>query len=270
MENKTKIITFANAKGGCGKTTTTSNFAYCLVERGKKVLCIDLDFQSNLSLTLGCEDYDQKRFSISELISDTYRNVLLPEKKEYIVHCLNGIDLIPCNSMFTRNESIFSSLNGEFLLKKFFEKSDIINEYDFILLDTHPNDPNQNPTVKAALYTSDALIIPISPSEFDEQGVIKFIRMIVEFMNSANDNVNINFLGLIPTRIKKNEFMSKEILDFCKMTEEITFTAIPNSTGVGQAQKIHSVICKEDPKNIAAKAYNKFTDEYLDILTKKG
>ena len=43
-----KVITFFNNKGGVGKTTTIINLAsYLSIYRGKKVLVVDLDPQSN-------------------------------------------------------------------------------------------------------------------------------------------------------------------------------------------------------------------------------
>ena len=53
---KTKIICFANNKGGSGKSTTCSNVGYGLRELGYKVLLIDGDMQLNLSLSLFDED----------------------------------------------------------------------------------------------------------------------------------------------------------------------------------------------------------------------
>ena len=43
------IILFGNQKGGCGKTTNCIQFANYLVEKGKEVLVLDLDFQRSLS-----------------------------------------------------------------------------------------------------------------------------------------------------------------------------------------------------------------------------
>ena len=48
--SETKVICFANNKGGSGKSTTCSNVGYFLADSGRKVLLIDGDMQLNLSL----------------------------------------------------------------------------------------------------------------------------------------------------------------------------------------------------------------------------
>ena len=52
----TKVICFANNKGGSGKSTTCSNVGFGLTLLGKKVLLVDGDMQLNLSLSLFEED----------------------------------------------------------------------------------------------------------------------------------------------------------------------------------------------------------------------
>ena len=48
-----KVIAITNQKGGVGKTTTCCGLCGGLVQRGYKVLAIDLDPQGNLSFSLG-------------------------------------------------------------------------------------------------------------------------------------------------------------------------------------------------------------------------
>jgi len=53
---QTKVICFANNKGGSGKSTTCANVGYSMVTEGKKVLLIDGDMQMNLTLSYFDED----------------------------------------------------------------------------------------------------------------------------------------------------------------------------------------------------------------------
>ena len=51
MNTVTKVIAFANNKGGSGKSPTCANVGYALSTLGKKVLLIDGDMQMNLTLS---------------------------------------------------------------------------------------------------------------------------------------------------------------------------------------------------------------------------
>ena len=56
-----KVVSIINYKGGVGKTTITSNLAAGLATKGYKVLAIDLDPQSNLTLSfMQIEDCENK------------------------------------------------------------------------------------------------------------------------------------------------------------------------------------------------------------------
>lgn len=52
MENRCKIISFVNHKGGVGKTTSVACVGTLLAQRGYRVLVVDLDAQANLTSSL--------------------------------------------------------------------------------------------------------------------------------------------------------------------------------------------------------------------------
>src|SRR4026209_696423 len=55
MEPQAKVIAFTNQKGGVAKPTTTLSLAAAFVERGNRVLCVDLDPQGNLTMSQGID-----------------------------------------------------------------------------------------------------------------------------------------------------------------------------------------------------------------------
>src|ERR671930_1707064 len=48
-----RVIAFANQKGGVAKTTSTLNLAVAFAEQGHRVLAVDLDPQGNLTMSQG-------------------------------------------------------------------------------------------------------------------------------------------------------------------------------------------------------------------------
>ncbi|EMM71477.1 VirC1-like protein [Leptospira weilii str. 2006001855] len=73
------IITLANLKGGVAKTTTAINLSIQLREKRKRVLCMDLDLNNNLT------DFFLRGVREEELDERNIYHALLEQKKSRLV-----------------------------------------------------------------------------------------------------------------------------------------------------------------------------------------
>ena len=76
-----KILTFANPKGGAGKTVSSINFAYALSRLGYKTLLIDTDPRGGVSICLGMENEN----TLFDLIKE-YNEGFVEDVEKYINH----------------------------------------------------------------------------------------------------------------------------------------------------------------------------------------
>jgi chromosome partitioning protein len=78
-----KVITFANQKGGCAKTTSVVSVAEALTLLGYRVLVVDMDSQANVSAGLGVKRLAYKeRKVLSEVMRKNLKlnEVRMPTK----------------------------------------------------------------------------------------------------------------------------------------------------------------------------------------------
>ena len=91
-----KNIVMANQKGGVAKTSSTRNLAYSLAELGKKVLAVDFDPQTNLTISFGVAPAALQETTAS-LMMKLVMDEAMPEKGSYILN-------IPVHSLFLQQQ----------------------------------------------------------------------------------------------------------------------------------------------------------------------
>src|SRR4029079_9130592 len=72
-------IALVNQKGGVGKTTTAVNLSSAIARLDRRVLLVDLDPQSNATLSRGVSPHEQKDTSYSLLNGGAFNPIKLSE-----------------------------------------------------------------------------------------------------------------------------------------------------------------------------------------------
>src|SRR5687768_7352673 len=124
------VLVVSNQKGGVGKTTTAISLGAAMVERGEKVLIIDLDPQANATSGLG----------ISKERANGIYGVLLRERPlgEAVVPTdLAGLDLIPSGpDMAGAEVELVPLMAREYRLREALRDS---TAYDTVIVDCPPS-----------------------------------------------------------------------------------------------------------------------------------
>jgi len=211
----TKVICFANNKGGSGKSTTCSNVSYAMTLLGKKVLMIDGDMQCNLSLSCFSED---RVLEIAQSSRNLYRGIL--EQKdlgEYIYPTeYEGLDIIPSSSLMSGIEfDLFTKWQREFILKRGLERIRASERYDYIMLDAPPT---LGCWVMNLLIASDYLIIPVEASPWGLFGLANMF----DFLNEVRRiSPNLSLMGIAVTKADTRKGYFRQTMDDLTEQNEI-------------------------------------------------
>ena len=205
--SKTKVIAFANNKGGSGKTTTCSNVGCALAAMGKKVLMIDGDMQLNLTLSYFDEE---KALEFAESGKNIY--TAIKEEKDlsqFVVETgYKGLDIVPSTSLMSSVEfDLFTKWQREFILKKCLDPVRARGYYDYILIDAPPT---LGGWVMNVMCASDYILIPVEASPWGLFGLANLF----DFYNQVKLlSPNLQVLGVAITKADERKKYFKQTLD---------------------------------------------------------
>lgn len=181
-----RIISIANQKGGVGKTTTAMSLAAGLVQKGKKVLCIDFDPQGNLSDYLGYEPSGGADIS-SLLLSSAQQRAI--DIKAAILRSAEGIDYIPSGiTLASADMFLAQTMCREKTLWQILQ-TPALEIYDFIIIDCLPS---LGILLTNALAVSTEVIIPVQAQKFSLDGVAQLMQAIGLVQRSLNPALTVS------------------------------------------------------------------------------
>jgi chromosome partitioning protein len=201
------IIAIAAIKGGVGKTTLTLCLAATLFKMGKRVLCIDLDHQGDLSAALGAE---------KDASDPCLGQILYAPKREQAQMLANGIIEIPdyCHlitpgsNLSAYQTEIENALSSEVRLSDALSGFDALYEgYDYVLLDTPKG---EGLFTKNALVACDTVVVPVQTEYFALKNIPELLNLVNQIADRANPDVSVSIF--VPSRMKQTT-LHKNIYD---------------------------------------------------------
>lgn len=271
-----KIISLINNKGGVGKTSSTGILAELLAFLGYKVLCIDLDQQSNLSMLFNCYVQDPpavinwrdkpKEENITELFRYRYkaREDIVPLIRNTFI---KNLYMIPSSKRHKRTpDQIISEKlsNNNTILKK--ALAVVRDDYDYILID---NAPASDILTVNSMFASDYILTPVRIEGFSYKGLEDTLDTIA-YIKQEHDVESVNFLGTFITQAERNTNLYKDLKDsyIDELGGRFFQTSIRKDIRVGEIETVFKPILEYAPNTNAVYDYSKLLLE-MNILSQE-
>lgn len=203
------IISFINLKGGVGKTTLTVNIGATLAKHhDKRVLLVDLDPQTNATVSVISQEHWQERSLSKQTIFNMFNDYLYSTEDFNIrdaiipgVSEIDNLDLLPSSLELIEIQDDIPKVSNPYV-----NSVDVLGnclslikeEYDYILIDCPPN---LGIITLNGITISDYYIVPTIPDILSKIG-IKLILNRIEKFQTKKKTCAIKLAGIVFTKVE--------------------------------------------------------------------
>ncbi len=189
-------IALVNQKGGVGKTTTAVNLSAGLARLDRRVLLVDLDPQSNATVSLGIQPHEQKNTTYA-ILSGAKPEPLPVEENLWILP--SSIDLAGAEM------ELASAIGRETILRDALAD---LKGFDFVILDCTPS---LGLLSINALTTAGEVMIPLQCEFLALHGISLLLRTVELVKRRLNPALSIT--GIIPCMYDARKSIARETLE---------------------------------------------------------
>lgn len=197
------IISFANQKGGVGKTTSAVNTAASLGVLGKKTLLIDLDPQGSSTSSVGVVK-NTLEYTSYEVLTGICKEV----SKAIIQTKFKNLYIMPSNiSLAAAEIELAPMTRREYFLSDALKRLEGEQKFDYIIIDCPPS---LGVITLNSLTASNGLIVPVQCEYFALEGLSQLMNTYKSVKKHFNPSLMLT--GILVTMYSPRFKLSSQVL----------------------------------------------------------
>lgn len=197
-----RIISIANQKGGCGKTTTAINLSACLSLAKRKTLLIDMDPQGHAGMGLDILSGEAAMTIFEVLANPAGKDIPLDE---VIIPTTEHLSIAPSDialSMFEQHQSMVDGRENR--LKQAI--NGLTESFDYIIIDCPPS---LGLLTFNALMASTEVLIPIDMGLYSLHGTGRLLEILDLVREKTGHTLHFK---VVATMCDRRTRLAKEVL----------------------------------------------------------